>query len=78
MAPGTSNERVLKDYIDRLKLDVKVVTVRDHAEGMLALETDRIDAYVHDEVGEFAYSPNRGSVIASKWSGACCRSILTA
>jgi glutamate/aspartate transport system substrate-binding protein len=33
---------------------VKVVTVRDHAEGMLALETDRIDAYVHDEVGEFA------------------------
>jgi glutamate/aspartate transport system substrate-binding protein len=54
VAPGTSNERVLKDYIDRLKLDVKVVTVRDHAEGMLALETDRIDAYVHDEVGEFA------------------------
>jgi glutamate/aspartate transport system substrate-binding protein len=54
VAPGTSNERVLKDYIDRLKLNMRIVTVRDHAEGMLALETDRIDAYVHDEVGQFA------------------------
>jgi glutamate/aspartate transport system substrate-binding protein len=54
VAPGTSNERVIKDYIERLKLDVRLVLVRDHSEGMLALETDRIDAYVHDEVGQFA------------------------
>jgi glutamate/aspartate transport system substrate-binding protein len=54
VAPGTSNERTLKALIDELKLDVRLVNVRDHAEGMLALETGRIDAYCHDEVGEYA------------------------
>jgi glutamate/aspartate transport system substrate-binding protein len=54
VAPGTSNERTLAALIDTLKLKVRVVTVRDHAEGMLALETGRIDAYVHDEVGQYA------------------------
>jgi glutamate/aspartate transport system substrate-binding protein len=54
VAPGTSNERTIKALIDQLKLNVRLVSVRDHAEGMLALETNRIDAYVHDEVGQFA------------------------
>lgn len=54
VAPGTSNERTIKTLIDQLKLNVRLVNVRDHAEGMLALETGRIDAYVHDEVGQFA------------------------
>jgi glutamate/aspartate transport system substrate-binding protein len=54
VAPGTSNERTIKALIEQLKLDVRLVNVRDHAEGMLALETGRIDAYVHDEVGEYA------------------------
>jgi glutamate/aspartate transport system substrate-binding protein len=54
VAPGTSNERVLAALIESLKLKVRVVTVRDHAEGMLALETGRIDAYMHDEVGQYA------------------------
>jgi len=54
VAPGTSNEVVIKALIEQLKLNLRLVTVRDHAEGMLALETGRIDAYVHDEVGQFA------------------------
>ena len=54
VAPGTSNERVLNTLIEQLKLKLRLVSVRDHAEGMLALETGRIDAYVHDEVGQFA------------------------
>ena len=54
VAPGTSNERTIKALIEQLKLNVRLVSVRDHAEGMLALETNRIDAYVHDEVGQFA------------------------
>jgi glutamate/aspartate transport system substrate-binding protein len=54
VAPGTSNERTIKALIEQLKLDLRLVNVRDHAEGMLALETGRIDAYVHDEVGEYA------------------------
>jgi glutamate/aspartate transport system substrate-binding protein len=54
VVPGTSNERVLTGLIATLKLKTRVVTVRDHAEGMLALETGRIDAYMHDEVGQYA------------------------
>ena len=54
VAPGTSNEVVIKALIEQLKLSLRLVTVRDHAEGMLALETGRIDAYVHDEVGQYA------------------------
>jgi glutamate/aspartate transport system substrate-binding protein len=62
LAPGSSNERTLKALIEQLKLTPRVVYVRDHAEGMLALETGRIDAYAHDEVGEYALlakSPQR-------------------
>jgi glutamate/aspartate transport system substrate-binding protein len=54
VAPGTSNERVLNELTEKLSLKYRLVNVRDHAEGMLALETGRIDAYVHDEVGQFA------------------------
>lgn len=62
VAPGTSNEKVITALIEKLNLKLRVVSVRDHAEGMLALETGRIDAYVHDEVGEYALlakSPQR-------------------
>jgi glutamate/aspartate transport system substrate-binding protein len=54
VAPGTSNERTIKALIEKLNLNLRLVNVRDHAEGMLALETNRIDAYVHDEVGQYA------------------------
>ena len=54
VAQGTTNERIIRGLIDKLKLNTKLLYVKDHSEGMLALETDRIDAYVHDEVGEFA------------------------
>jgi glutamate/aspartate transport system substrate-binding protein len=54
VAPGSSNERVLKTLVEELKLSPRYVNVRDHAEGMLALETGRIDAYAHDEVGAYA------------------------
>ena len=54
VAPGTSNERTIKALIEEKKLNLRLVNVRDHAEGMLALETNRIDAYVHDEVGQYA------------------------
>ncbi|MCX7367045.1 MAG: amino acid ABC transporter substrate-binding protein [Alphaproteobacteria bacterium] len=54
VAPGTSNEKVLKEWLEKLKIETRVVSVRDHAEGMLALETGRIDAYAHDEVGAYS------------------------
>lgn len=50
LAQGTTNERAVKAAIENGGLDVKVLPVRDHAEGMLALETDRVDAYSTDHI----------------------------
>lgn len=48
---GSTNERTIKAKIEELKLaNVRLVNLKDHAEGMLALETGRIDAYCNDEV----------------------------
>ncbi|MCC7426840.1 MAG: amino acid ABC transporter substrate-binding protein [Alphaproteobacteria bacterium] len=48
---GTTNERAVKAAIERLRIpNVKVLMVKDHAEALLALETDRVDAYATDEV----------------------------
>jgi len=50
LASGTTNEKAIKAAIDELSLDVKVVPVKDHSQGWLAMETDRIDAYGSDDV----------------------------
>lgn len=50
LAQGTTNERAIKAAIEEQGLDVKILPVRDHAEGMLALETDRVDAYSTDHI----------------------------
>jgi len=50
LAQGTTNERVVKAAIEAKGLDVKILPVRDHAEGMLSLETDRVDAYSTDHI----------------------------
>ncbi|WP_316977811.1 amino acid ABC transporter substrate-binding protein [Shumkonia mesophila] len=51
LAQGTTNERAIKEAIAKLKIaDVKIQNVKDHAEGFLALETDRVDAYSTDDI----------------------------
>lgn len=50
LSSGTTNEKAIKAAIADLGLDVKVVPVKDHSQGWLALETDRIDAYGSDDV----------------------------
>jgi len=50
LSSGTTNEKAIKAKIEELGLDVKVVPVKDHSQGWLALETDRIDAYGSDDV----------------------------
>lgn len=50
LAQGTTNERVIKAEVEKRGLDVKILPVRDHAEGMLSLETDRVDAYSTDHI----------------------------
>ncbi len=50
LSSGTTNEKAIKAVIAEQGLDVKVVPVKDHSQGWLALETDRIDAYGSDDV----------------------------
>ncbi|SLN63776.1 Glutamate/aspartate periplasmic-binding protein precursor [Roseovarius litorisediminis] len=50
LASGTTNEKAIKAAIEAENLDVKIVPVKDHSQGWLALETDRIDAYGSDDV----------------------------
>ena len=50
LAQGTTNELAVKAAVKELGLDVKVLPVRDHAEGMLSLETDRVDVYATDHI----------------------------
>ncbi|WP_029031828.1 amino acid ABC transporter substrate-binding protein [Salinarimonas rosea] len=50
LAQGTTNERVIKEAIEAGGLDIDVLNVKDHAEGFLALETDRVDAYSTDHI----------------------------
>ncbi len=51
LAQGTTNERAIKNAVKDLGIkDVKVLSVKDHAEGFLALETDRVDAYSTDHI----------------------------
>jgi glutamate/aspartate transport system substrate-binding protein len=51
LAQGTTNERAIKEAIEERDIqDVDIVSVRDHSEGFLALETDRVDAYSTDDI----------------------------
>ena len=50
LAQGTTNERAVKAAVKEAGLNVKIIPVRDHAEGMLSLETDRVDAYSTDHI----------------------------
>ncbi len=48
---GSTNERAVKALIDSGKLkNVRILNVKDHAEGLVALETDRVDAYASDDI----------------------------
>ncbi len=58
LAQGTTNERAVKAAVEEKGLEVKILPVRDHAEGMLALETDRVDAYSTDHILLFGLISN--------------------
>lgn len=50
LAQGTTNERAVLAAVEELGIEVKILPVRDIAEGMLSLETDRVDAYGSDHI----------------------------
>lgn len=50
LAQGTTNERAIKAIMKERGLNIDILPVRDHAEGFLALQTDRVDAYSTDHI----------------------------
>jgi glutamate/aspartate transport system substrate-binding protein len=45
---GTTTEKVLADFLRETSTAATVVTVKDHDEGLAALEASRVDAYISD------------------------------
>ena len=50
LAQGTTNEKAVTQVNSDKKLGIQTVNVKDHAEGFLALETGRVDAYSTDHI----------------------------
>jgi glutamate/aspartate transport system substrate-binding protein len=50
LAAGTTAERYVRAALDRNKINVRVLQVRDNAEGLLAVDSQRVDAFVNDAV----------------------------
>jgi glutamate/aspartate transport system substrate-binding protein len=50
LAAGTTAERYVRAALDRNKISVRVLQVRDNAEGLLAVNSQRVDAFVNDAV----------------------------
>jgi glutamate/aspartate transport system substrate-binding protein len=48
--PGTTNEQAIKAYAEQKKMNVRFLNTKDHSEALLAMETDRADAYASDDV----------------------------
>jgi ABC-type amino acid transport substrate-binding protein len=48
IAPGTTTERALADFLKKEFVAVQMVPVKDHAEGLSALESGKTDAYASD------------------------------
>jgi len=47
---GTTNEKAIKRIMVENGLDIKIIPVKDHPQGWLALVTGRVDAYPTDDV----------------------------
>jgi glutamate/aspartate transport system substrate-binding protein len=65
---GTTNEKVLNELNQKLNLGIKVLSTKDQPQGWIALETDRTDAHMTDEVVEYgliakAKNPDQYAVV---------------
>jgi glutamate/aspartate transport system substrate-binding protein len=58
VSQGTTNERAVKSISDQKQLGIKVLNVKDHGEGFLAVETGRVQANVSDDIQLLALARN--------------------
>ncbi len=47
---GTTNEKAVKRVMKEKGINIKIVSVKDHPQAWLAVETGRVDAYATDDV----------------------------
>jgi glutamate/aspartate transport system substrate-binding protein len=50
LAQGTTNEKAVKLVMKEQDIDIKIVNLKDHPQGWLALTSGRVDAYATDDV----------------------------
>ena len=50
LAQGTTNEKAIKAVMKAKGIKIKIVNVKDHPQGWLALTSGRVDAYATDDV----------------------------
>lgn len=65
LAAGTTAERYVQAALDRGKINVRVLPVRDNGEGLLAVNSQRADAFINDAVllgGALQKSPNKADL----------------
>jgi glutamate/aspartate transport system substrate-binding protein len=48
--PGTTTEKVIAEELKKAKVSAQMVNVKEHSEGIAALEGDKADAYASDRV----------------------------
>jgi glutamate/aspartate transport system substrate-binding protein len=48
VAPGTTTEKALGDFLRAQSIPATIVSVKDHDEGLAALQTSKIEAYASD------------------------------
>jgi len=48
--PGTTTERVVQNLLAQLRIGTETIAVKDHDDGLRALEEGRADAYASDEI----------------------------
>jgi len=50
VVPGTTTEKVMAEALQKAKITAQMITVKEHAEGIAALENGTADAYASDRV----------------------------
>jgi glutamate/aspartate transport system substrate-binding protein len=50
VVPGTTTEKVMAEALKKANLTVQMINVKEHAEGIAALEKGTVDAYASDRV----------------------------
>jgi glutamate/aspartate transport system substrate-binding protein len=62
IASGTTAERYVKTALDKAKINARILPVRDNGEGLLAVASQRADAFINDAVllsGTLRSMPNK-------------------